>query len=68
VLSGAVVIVSRLVEKCDSVLGYSEHIVLEFCGLSTTEVHSKSGNTDKFQAGVPGTEISVTRRRPTLVQ
>jgi len=62
-LPGAVGIVSRLVEKCDSMSGCSEHSVLEFCGLSTTEVHVKSGNTDKFQAGVSGIEVSA--RHPT---
>jgi hypothetical protein len=54
-LPGAVGILSRLVEKYDSELGCSEHTVLEFYGVSTTEMHSKSGNTDKFQAGVSGT-------------
>jgi hypothetical protein len=57
-----------LVEMCVSELGFSEHTVLEFYGVSTTEVHSKSGNTDKFQTGVSGTEVSATLRRPTLVQ
>jgi hypothetical protein len=42
--------------------------VLQFYGVTITEVHSKSGNTDKFQAGVSGTEISATLRCPTLVQ
>ena len=66
--TGPVGVVSRLVQKYYSELGCSEHTVLELYGVSTTEVHSKSGNTGKFQAGVSGTEVSATLRRPTLVQ
>ena len=68
-LPGAVCILSRLVEKCDSSdLGCSEHTVLEFYGVSTAELHRKSGNTHKLQAGVPGTEVYATLRRTALVQ
>jgi len=45
-LPGAVGILSRLVEKCDSELGCSEHSVLELYGVSTTELLSKSDNTN----------------------